>query len=369
MDELWELLKDISFDESDKNLFQVDDPRLRADAIKSSILPRLHNVFNESISLIYKIYGIDVYEDSIMSYYPRFRTKRDHDLKLLYDEAYVGLNGKRSKKPKWHGLKRKDNKPVQIIPIRFGFRLGIDGIYLLLENWAIKGLTDDSYKKYFDFNIAYEPLINRICHESYMSPLVVFGSSCKPISSYKEHYNFIIEHHLYNTQFFASYIFPYPIILGDHFYSLDKLIRAFVSFYPVYNSYIQISKGEEVQFENLIEKLNAWMIQEYKKEKLSKDQTRTPNQLSEDELIKLREFAGQNIKVMPAMRWQVFQRDHWKCVSCGRSAANNVILHVDHILPRSKGGKDELDNFQTLCHICNIGKSNKDDTNIRRFHT
>ncbi|OQX01521.1 MAG: hypothetical protein BWK80_59790 [Desulfobacteraceae bacterium IS3] len=71
---------------------------------------------------------------------------------------------------------------------------------------------------------------------------------------------------------------------------------------------------------------------------------------------------------MPAIRWQVFQRDKWKCVSCGRSAANDVILHVDHIVPRSKGGKDELDNYQTLCHICNIGKSNKDETNIRELN-
>ena len=40
-------LDQISFDESDKNLFQIDDLRLKADAIKHSILPKLH-VLTES---------------------------------------------------------------------------------------------------------------------------------------------------------------------------------------------------------------------------------------------------------------------------------------------------------------------------------
>jgi 5-methylcytosine-specific restriction endonuclease McrA len=68
---------------------------------------------------------------------------------------------------------------------------------------------------------------------------------------------------------------------------------------------------------------------------------------------------------MPAIRWQVFQRDQWKCVSCGRNSHNGAILHVDHIIPRSRGGSDSLDNYQTLCDVCNIGKSNKDATDLR----
>jgi len=363
-----ESLQDIGFDESDKNLFQIDEARLRADALKFSVLPRLHKVFNEAISTIYKVYGVDVYEDSIVSYYPHFRTKREKDLKLLYDAACVALNGKRSKEPKWNGLKRKDNKLVKIIPVRFGFLLKEEGLFLMFENWANIGLTDDSYKKYFEFNIEHEPLINRLCHDSYMRPLVVCGDSCKPVSAYKEHYNFIIQNKFFDTQFFMSYIFPYPIILGDQIYSLDKLIRAFILFYPVYDSYIQISKGEKIRFEYLIEKLNNWLIQENEKEELSSEQKVNSNQLSEDKMREIKELAGESLKVMPAIRWQVFQRDNWKCVACGRNASNDVILHVDHIIPRSKGGKDELGNYQTLCHICNIGKSNKDNTNLRELH-
>ena len=36
----------------------------------------------------------------------------------------------------------------------------------------------------------------------------------------------------------------------------------------------------------------------------------------------------------------------------------NVELHVDHIKPWSKGGETILENLQTLCQKCNLGKSN-----------
>jgi 5-methylcytosine-specific restriction endonuclease McrA len=83
-------------------------------------------------------------------------------------------------------------------------------------------------------------------------------------------------------------------------------------------------------------------------------------------VLKVKEAAEQKLKVMPAIRWQVFQRDNWKCVACGRNSQDGVILHVDHIIPRSKGGSDTLENYQTLCDLCNIGKSNKDATDLRR---
>lgn len=59
------------------------------------------------------------------------------------------------------------------------------------------------------------------------------------------------------------------------------------------------------------------------------------------------------------MRFMVLQRDHFKCCACGASPAKDpsVKLHVDHIVPWSKGGKTEFDNLQTLCSKCNLGKS------------
>jgi len=60
------------------------------------------------------------------------------------------------------------------------------------------------------------------------------------------------------------------------------------------------------------------------------------------------------------IRLQVLERDKFRCVFCGKSPATDigVKLHIDHIIPFSKGGKTTLDNLQTLCYECNLGKGN-----------
>ncbi len=60
------------------------------------------------------------------------------------------------------------------------------------------------------------------------------------------------------------------------------------------------------------------------------------------------------------LRFLVMKRDNFKCCCCGRSPATNpgLELHIDHIIPWSKGGETTIDNLQTLCRDCNLGKSN-----------
>jgi len=65
--------------------------------------------------------------------------------------------------------------------------------------------------------------------------------------------------------------------------------------------------------------------------------------------------------VTPGMRREIFMRDNFTCVDCGRSprTGDGVILHTDHIIPVSKGGRCDMENLQTLCSKCNLGKSDK----------
>lgn len=59
-------------------------------------------------------------------------------------------------------------------------------------------------------------------------------------------------------------------------------------------------------------------------------------------------------------RFLVLQRDNFCCCKCGASPAKDqtVELQIDHIIPWSKGGETVIDNLQTLCSKCNLGKSN-----------
>lgn len=61
------------------------------------------------------------------------------------------------------------------------------------------------------------------------------------------------------------------------------------------------------------------------------------------------------------IRWRVLERDGRRCQICGASPATDVTakLHVDHIVPVSRGGASTMDNLQTLCEACNLGKSNR----------
>ena len=55
------------------------------------------------------------------------------------------------------------------------------------------------------------------------------------------------------------------------------------------------------------------------------------------------------------LRVLVLERDNFTCQFCGRKSPE-VKLEIDHKFPKSKGGKDELENYQVLCRECNNGK-------------
>lgn len=72
-----------------------------------------------------------------------------------------------------------------------------------------------------------------------------------------------------------------------------------------------------------------------------------------------REQVTRSISV--SLRYKILNRDNFKCAKCGSSPAVEFSckLHVDHIIPFSKGGQSTFENLQTLCQNCNLGKSNR----------
>jgi Homing endonuclease associated repeat/HNH endonuclease len=58
------------------------------------------------------------------------------------------------------------------------------------------------------------------------------------------------------------------------------------------------------------------------------------------------------------LRALVLMRDGARCQLCGATPQDGVRLHVDHVLPYSKGGETVIENLRILCEKCNIGRSN-----------
>lgn len=56
------------------------------------------------------------------------------------------------------------------------------------------------------------------------------------------------------------------------------------------------------------------------------------------------------------LRFEILKRDGFACRYCGVTAVASP-LHIDHVIPKSKGGTDDAANLVTACRDCNLGKS------------
>ena len=65
-------------------------------------------------------------------------------------------------------------------------------------------------------------------------------------------------------------------------------------------------------------------------------------------------------EISDRQRFRILVRDGFRCKSCGASPLiqPGVELHVDHILPWSKGGETTDENLESKCKQCNLGKGN-----------
>ena len=66
------------------------------------------------------------------------------------------------------------------------------------------------------------------------------------------------------------------------------------------------------------------------------------------------------------MRLRILKEAKGRCALCGATKDERP-LDIDHILPRSKGGKAEYENLQVLCSKCNRTKRNTEDTDYRHI--
>jgi len=111
----------------------------------------------------------------------------------------------------------------------------------------------------------------------------------------------------------------------------------------------EFSKLSSTEIKDLIESCNA-KIAEYLEKR-------------SDPWSHRRKSAGY---VPGTIRYEVLKRARYRCELCGISAEEKA-TEVDHIIPRNKGGTDDISNFQALCYSCNATKRDRDDTDFREM--
>lgn len=59
-------------------------------------------------------------------------------------------------------------------------------------------------------------------------------------------------------------------------------------------------------------------------------------------------------KQRKAIRFDLARKYGWVCWYCGQKLTGQI--HIDHIVPASAGGTDDLDNLALACGFCNMAK-------------
>lgn len=72
-------------------------------------------------------------------------------------------------------------------------------------------------------------------------------------------------------------------------------------------------------------------------------------------IIRLYRYVSIPYKRVNLSRYNIFKRDGNQCVYCGSKER----LTLDHVVPRSFGGRDSWDNLVTACQACNAEKGNR----------
>lgn len=72
-------------------------------------------------------------------------------------------------------------------------------------------------------------------------------------------------------------------------------------------------------------------------------------------VIRLRNYIRIPYAKIVLSRRNVMRRDQFTCQYCGKRSD----LTIDHVIPKSRGGKDTWENLTTACDKCNVKKGNR----------
>lgn len=149
-----------------------------------------------------------------------------------------------------------------------------------------------------------------------------------------------------------------------------KKIKSLLKFYKKNGTYIKlkVSYNDETTVSGAIIKMNhisnRWVVLQSSNDSLMKIFL---SDIFPDSIIPLVFAKKENKKenkndsrdpISAKLRFEVFKRDKFVCQYCG-ACGPDVELEIDHIIPVSRGGTDDITNLKTACFKCNRGKGDK----------
>lgn len=346
-------IREIIFEERDTKIFKIPDTKTRLSTLQNYFFPRLERLLRFTLDVVAEAYNVNPYERMTFVYCPSHRdeAKDNKDFGVVH----IGVAAKRGRKPLT--IIRRNGKPFFHHPTYLTFKVLPAGtIHAELTPFR-QGVDDNYVKKISD-------LVNKYSHV--LLPLL----SLVHIShtTYHARFEFLPFNKVilpdevgFNGLRLISPKYYFPVDLNRGLY---ELILAFTLLYALAESFICIGEGKEPRLWEMLKQFKRWYLFKklhFKIHAIGNDVEDNEEDLSNLEIPELDSYSF----IKAGKWWEVLARDKWKCLSCGRSAREDgVSLEVDHIIPRSKGGSDDMSNLQTLCKKCNIGKSNKDSTRL-----
>lgn len=348
--------ENLLFEPKDLAIFNIPDTHARLNALQNYFFPRLDILLTQSLELIQEIYKVNPYERMTILRTPNHRkdavaNKQDRSF------VQIGIGGKR-KTDRPLKVVRKDGQPYRLHQGSLYYIIRPGGqfsVYLWLLGGLDPTLNSEFLAIWRDLLLEnFEPLnsIFALRHISHSDARYFLNFTDTLSDEYVQH--------LESLQFFSPTYFL-PVSFAEELFDLQM---TFVALYPLLSASIDCEEGQPIRLIEMLEAYATW----YKDEGTAKwyQKCLGTSQAEKKELVELPELDSYSF-IRAGLWWEILARDNWTCCSCGHSVKEHgITLHVDHILPRSKGGTDNRENLQALCMKCNIGKSNRDSTDLTR---
>ncbi len=342
-------IADLSFELRDTEIFKIPDVKTRLETIRNYFFPRLDVLMADTYRLIQEVYQINPTQKRLGFVY-RPHHRKDAATNKDYGEVYIGISATKAGATPLR-IKSATGIPYRYSPTYLLFAIDLHGALKVefrpFARYPDRAGTTLLTRVLRNHLRRYECYLARhhIAHDSAWASL---GLTTALKTDSIEEFGLVFSS--------PSYYFPLTADRG-----LRDLQTAFLVLYPLFDAVICASRGERHELPAMMDHLEAWY------DRKSEEEEKTDEETADPESINLPELASYQF-VRTGLWWEVLARDRWRCRSCGRTAQEDgIVLHVDHVVPRSKGGPDHADNLQALCHKCNIGKSNRDSTDLRNL--